>query len=262
MFLRRTRVQRLSNRLWPVFPLVACLLVSAADAQEVMLHDGKSALVFRAAQDMTIAVDLTDHDGERALRFPVKHSHFGACSGYLYVSRNHVAYDPVFTPKFEKDALNFDRKDVKKAEVGIEGFTHDCVVAIWSARKQYLFYALFDSGSEKKFFGKESAGPAYQFIARSLNDFDSAWREAETLTASLGRQDVMREPTVQSDSSPKPAAQPSVKLQEGQTPQEVEELLGTPEDTITLQESLIYIYPTVKVIFEKNKLMDVQPRKP
>jgi TonB family protein len=59
--------------------------------------------------------------------------------------------------------------------------------------------------------------------------------------------------------APSASAAP-VQLQEGQTPADVEKLLGKPEDTITLQESLVYIYPTVKVIFERNKLMDVQPR--
>ena len=50
----------------------------------------------------------------------------------------------------------------------------------------------------------------------------------------------------------------SADLKEGQTPQEVEKLLGRPSDTMTLKGSLIYIYPTVKVIFENGKLVDVQ----
>jgi len=49
-----------------------------------------------------------------------------------------------------------------------------------------------------------------------------------------------------------------VDLREGQTPQEVEKVLGKPTDTMTLKGSLIYIYPTVKVIFENGKLVDVQ----
>jgi hypothetical protein len=50
--------------------------------------------------------------------------------------------------------------------------------------------------------------------------------------------------------------------QTGQTPQAVEKLMGKPEDTVSVQESLVYIYPAVKVVFEKGKLVDVQPRKP
>jgi len=50
----------------------------------------------------------------------------------------------------------------------------------------------------------------------------------------------------------------SVELKEGQTPEEVEHQLGKPRDKITLKENLIYVYSTVKVIFEKGKLVDVQ----
>jgi peptidyl-prolyl cis-trans isomerase A (cyclophilin A) len=57
-------------------------------------------------------------------------------------------------------------------------------------------------------------------------------------------------------------AAPSVQLKEGQTPEEVEKLMGKPGDTINVQESLVYIYPAVKVIFKNGKLVDVQPRKP
>jgi len=52
-----------------------------------------------------------------------------------------------------------------------------------------------------------------------------------------------------------------VELREGQTPQEVEKVLGKPSDTITLKGNLVYIYPTVKVIFENGKLVDVQYQK-
>jgi len=55
-----------------------------------------------------------------------------------------------------------------------------------------------------------------------------------------------------------PPSAPSIQLKEGQTPEEVEKLLGKPKDTITLQENLIYIYSTVKVIFKSGKLVDVQ----
>jgi len=51
---------------------------------------------------------------------------------------------------------------------------------------------------------------------------------------------------------------PSAELREGQTPEEVEKMLGKPNDTVALKGSLVYIYPTVKVIFENGKLADVQ----
>ena len=50
----------------------------------------------------------------------------------------------------------------------------------------------------------------------------------------------------------------AIELEEGQIPEQVEQLLGKPADRMTLKGSLIYIYPTVKVIFENRKLVDVQ----
>jgi len=52
-----------------------------------------------------------------------------------------------------------------------------------------------------------------------------------------------------------------IELKEGQTPAEVEKVLGKPSDTITLKGSLVYVYPTVKVVFEDGKLVDVQYKK-
>src|SRR6266849_3087771 len=54
-----------------------------------------------------------------------------------------------------------------------------------------------------------------------------------------------------------PAAVP-LELKEGMTPEEVKKLMGEPQDTLTIKGSVVYIYPTVKVIFENGKLVDVQ----
>jgi hypothetical protein len=268
MFLFRTPLQHLRFGSLAVYPLVACcVLLAAAQAQEAMLHDGQPALMFRADPGLTIAVDLVDHNGERALRFPVLHSHFSDCSGYLYVSQKHIAYDPVFTPKFNKDAFDLERAQIKEAWVGTEKYSHEYLLAIFSRTKRNLFYALFDSPSGKKYFGPsglrrgESAGPVYQFISRSLSDFDSVLHDAEQLTASLNQQphSEQQEQLSQAKEPPETASSTApVELKEGQTPQEVEKLLGKPNDTMTLKGSLIYVYPTVKVIFENGKLADVQ----
>lgn len=269
MFLLRTPKQHLGFGSFSAYLLLACcVLLAAAQAQEAMLHDGNPALIFRTEPDMTIAVHLVDHNGERALRFPVRHSHFSDCSGYLYVSRNHIAYDPVFTPKFHKDALDLERAEIKSAWVGTERFSHDYLVAVFSGTKKYLFYALFDSPLGKKYFGPAglrsggaSAAPAYGLIGRSLNDFDNALLNFEQSTASLSQhpQQTAQEPPSQGSQRAESASTPpSVELTEGQTPEGVESNLGKPQDTITVKDNLIYVYPTVKVIFEKGKLVDVQ----
>jgi hypothetical protein len=53
----------------------------------------------------------------------------------------------------------------------------------------------------------------------------------------------------------------SVELKEGQSPVEVEKSLGKPEDTTTYKDTVIYSYATVKVFFEKGKLVNVEERK-
>jgi hypothetical protein len=266
MLLRPSAVHHLRGQL-VAFPIVVgCLLIAGASAQQAMLHDRNPALVFHADPNMTIAVDLVDHNGERALRLPVRHSHFSdkMCSGYLYVSRNRIAYDPVFTPNFEKDAFDVERKEVKRAIVDIALPRHDYMVGIWTSQKRNMFWALFDSGSGKKAFGKESAQPVYQVIGRSLSNFDDALREAEQLTASLGQHPQQAQPE-QAPASEQHAAlasnTPLAELKEGQTPEEVEKALGKPEDMTKLKENLIYTYPTVKVFFENGKLVNVEERK-
>ncbi len=55
-------------------------------------------------------------------------------------------------------------------------------------------------------------------------------------------------------------AEPSVKLKDGQTPAEVEAVLGPPEDKITDQGNLIYVYPKVNVVFAEGRLLEVEYR--
>lgn len=154
-------------------------------------HDGKPALIFHGDPSMEIAVDLVDHDGERALRLPVEHSHIrvacntqgcDTCAGYLYISHSRLSYDPVDAPKFQQEAFQLSRSDIKSARV-----IQEHKIGIWTSKRKYLFVALFDSDIGRRVFGGESAAPLYQFIGRSLNDFDSTLREAEALTASLAR---------------------------------------------------------------------------
>jgi hypothetical protein len=55
-----------------------------------------------------------------------------------------------------------------------------------------------------------------------------------------------------------PPAQNPPELKKGQTPAEVENLMGKPSDTFAVNDSLVYIYPTCKAVFEKGALVDVQ----
>jgi hypothetical protein len=55
-----------------------------------------------------------------------------------------------------------------------------------------------------------------------------------------------------------PVTQNPPELKKGQTPAEVENLMGKPTDTFAVKDSLVYIYPTCKAVFEKGALVDVQ----
>jgi hypothetical protein len=54
------------------------------------------------------------------------------------------------------------------------------------------------------------------------------------------------------------SSEPPSDLKKGMTPSEVEKITGKPKDSISLKESLVYIYPAYKVIFEKGQLVEVQ----
>jgi hypothetical protein len=59
------------------------------------------------------------------------------------------------------------------------------------------------------------------------------------------------------------AAQPpeqTANLKNGQTVEEVEKLIGKPQDTVTLKDSVVYLYPTVKLFFERGQVVDIQHR--
>ena len=51
---------------------------------------------------------------------------------------------------------------------------------------------------------------------------------------------------------------PPAELKQGLTPGEVEKVAGKPKDTVKLKDSVVYIYPAYKVIFENGKVTDVQ----
>ncbi len=63
---------------------------------------------------------------------------------------------------------------------------------------------------------------------------------------------------VEFQQTPAAPAAPSAQLKEGQTPAEVEAVMGPPADKVTDQENLIYVYPKVNVVFAKGRLLEVE----
>ncbi len=54
-----------------------------------------------------------EYEGQEALRFPVKHRHIADCRGFLYVTRDRIAYDPYYSWMYRKDAFDVPRADVE-----------------------------------------------------------------------------------------------------------------------------------------------------
>jgi hypothetical protein len=261
VFSRTTTHLRLGTlAVYPV--VVCCVLLAAAQAQEASLHDGQPALIFHGDPSMEIAVGLVDHDGERALRLPVEHSHIPLkcntqgcdnCTGYLYISHSRVSYDPVYTPKFQQDAFRLSRSDIRSARV-----IHEHKIGIWTTKRKYVFVALFDSDTGKRVFGGDSAAPLYQFIGRGLNDFDNTLHEAEKLTASLGQAEHPLAPTAPPPSPANILPTPPRTIALGQTKDQVVAAFGQPQKIANLGTKEMYYYPDMRVTFVDGKVTDVQ----
>ena len=97
------------------------------------------------------------------------------------------------------------------------------------------------------------AGDFKQRVDASLAKLQQAAPKTDTAAAPV----VSSAPKSEEKNSIQPA-QDAASLKKGQTQEEVEKLVGKPKDTITLKESVVYIYPTYKVIFEKGVLTEIQ----
>jgi hypothetical protein len=100
-------------------------------------------------------------------------------------------------------------------------------------------------------------------IHNDAGDFKKRVDEALAKQASTPAPDKTAPPATQSEAKPpatgtEQSAVAPADLKPGLTPEEVEKLVGKPKDTVTLKDSVIYIYPAYKVIFEKGRLSEVQ----
>ena len=104
-------------------------------------------------------VSNVEYEGREALRFPVKHKHIADCRGFLYVTRDRIAYDPYYSWMYRKDAF-----DVLRADVEIDRNE------IVTPDRTYHFSV---SASEKVF---------WVFFELALDDFDAVIAEFKRAT--------------------------------------------------------------------------------
>lgn len=80
-------------------------------------HQGFLSVPFapsaRLADDLLVG--YVDFGESTAFRFPVRHGH-DDCRGFLYVLRDRIIYDPVYTPQYQSHAFNEPRELIQ--EVG------------------------------------------------------------------------------------------------------------------------------------------------
>ena len=180
-----------------------------------------------------------------ALRFELFHGHgmsCGGCAGYLYIMGDRIVFEPVFTPKDQGDAFDISRTDVREAKkAGRMGH----YIELKLAKRTMRFCVALDRDGKKIDTIFTPSEPIVEFFGRSISDFAGAMREFDQMTASLKA----------------PGARLAVaELKEGQTIEEVVRLLGEPGEKISVGNSVVYLYPRYKLIFESGKLVSKQPR--
>lgn len=96
------------------------------------------------------------------------------------------------------------------------------------------------------------AGDFKSRVDESLKKVQAAGPEPEK---AAGTETAAAKPV---EASPVQAAFSPDQLKKGMSQDEVEKLAGKPKDTVALKDSLVYIYPAYKVVFEKGQLTEVQ----
>jgi hypothetical protein len=150
---------------------VLLLVAHLATAQVPTAHDGELALAFahhRAGQISTWFVDYVEHAGQPAFRILVHHFH-ADCSGYLYIGKTELSYDPVFAPG-QKDAFRLRRSDLKSASPRYSGFSF----AVADKVQQFAFLS---EPARGPISASDSREQLMLFVNLMMTDFDLAQAE-------------------------------------------------------------------------------------
>lgn len=95
------------------------------------------------------------------------------------------------------------------------------------------------------------AGDFKSRVEESLKKVQAAGPEAEKPAAAEAASKPAEATAAQAAVSPD-------QLMKGMTQEQVEKLAGKPKDSVALKDSVVYIYPAYKVVFEKGVLTEVQ----
>jgi hypothetical protein len=158
-------------------PALLILVAHLATAQVPAAHDGELALAFahdRAGQTSTWFVDYVEHAGEPAFRIPVHHFH-AECSGYLYIGKTELSYDPAFAPG-QKDAFQVRRRDLKSASPRYSGFS-------FTVADKVQQFAFLSEPAGHAISAQDSREQLMLFMNLMMTDFDLAQAEFGRIVA-------------------------------------------------------------------------------
>ena len=146
-------------------------------------------------------VNLLNDSGSTAFRFPVVHWHsyqhirFGArdrCRGFLYVSRDSIRYDPVFSTeeKYKKDAFGIAPSEVQKAYPCFNASCGTSVQLLLSDRNYGFYFLPYRAGqvpqNERELEASlGSKSDISEFLLLATRDFEAAVRKFQLLAAGL-----------------------------------------------------------------------------
>jgi hypothetical protein len=161
------------------FTTAALLILVArlSTAQVPIVHDGELALGFaheRAGQTSTWFVDYVQHAGEPAFRIPVHHFH-ADCSGYLYIGKTKLSYDPAFAPA-QKDGFDVRRSDLKSAAPRYSGFS-------FTLADRVQQFAFLSEPARRAISAEDSREQLMLFMTLLMTDFDLAQAEFGRIVA-------------------------------------------------------------------------------
>jgi hypothetical protein len=156
---------------------VLLLLARLATAQVPTAHDGELALGFahnRAGQSSAWFVDYVEHAGEPAFRILAHHFH-ADCSGYLYIGKTQLSYDPVFAPG-QKDAFQVRRGDLQSASPRYSGFS-------FTVADKVQPFAFLSEPARLPISAPDSREQLMLFMNLMMTDFDLAQAEFGRIVA-------------------------------------------------------------------------------
>jgi hypothetical protein len=122
---------------------------------------------------MVTFVTFLQRGNETAFRFLVTHEHATstrACKGYLWVSKMHIAYEPVFSPEFSSHAFDVSRSSVGEAKyTRTMGYRR---MTVHFGDRSMNFYPLYQGLGTQDIDRDKTAEPVFELFSHVVDQYD------------------------------------------------------------------------------------------